>query len=83
MNKKGLFIRKSIHGHFDDVEEGGQRLKKHLGSFHLTAIGIGAIIGAGIFVITGEAAADYAGPAVVLSFVIAAIICLFACLFYS
>ncbi|EFL50725.1 amino acid permease-associated region [Solidesulfovibrio fructosivorans JJ]] len=57
--------------------------KKTLGPINLTAIGIGAVIGAGIFVLTGQAAADYAGPAVVLSFVLAAICCGFAGLCYA
>ncbi len=83
MTKKGLFLRKSMHAHFDQVEEGEHALKRHLGPFHLTAIGIGAIIGAGIFVIVGQAAASYAGPAVVLSFIIAAVICLLAGLCYA
>ncbi len=50
---------------------------------HLTSIGIGCIIGAGIFVITGQAAAVYAGPAILVSFVIAAVICWFAGLCYA
>lgn len=63
--------------------ENGHHLKRHLRSIHLIAIGIGAIIGAGIFVITGQAAAIYAGPAVVISFLIAAIICMLAGLCYA
>jgi APA family basic amino acid/polyamine antiporter len=58
-------------------------LKRTLGPVHLTMLGIGAIIGAGIFVITGQVAADYAGPAVLISFVIAALGCLFAGLCYA
>jgi len=58
-------------------------LKPTLGVLHLIALGIGAIIGAGIFVITGHAAATYAGPAVVLSFAIAGLGCLFAGLCYA
>lgn len=58
-------------------------LHRALGPVHLTMIGIGAIIGAGIFVITGQAAADYAGPAVLVSFIIAAFGCLFAGLCYA
>ncbi len=59
------------------------QLKRTLGPIHLTMLGIGAIIGAGIFVITGQVAADYAGPAVLISFVIAALGCLFAGLCYA
>jgi APA family basic amino acid/polyamine antiporter len=79
MFDKRLFQRKSLHG--AQAEQHG--LKRHLGAGHLTMIGIGAIIGAGIFVITGQAAADYAGPSIVLSFLIAALVCLFAGLCYA
>ncbi|HVP83270.1 MAG TPA: amino acid permease [Rhizomicrobium sp.] len=58
-------------------------LHRVLGPVHLTMIGIGCIIGAGIFVITGTAAAEHAGPAVLISFVIAALGCLFAGLCYA
>lgn len=66
-----------------DTSEEHHKLKRHLGGFHLVAIGIGAIIGAGIFIITGQAAATYAGPAVVLCFLIASLICFLAGLCYS
>ena len=64
---------------------GGERaeLRRALGPIHLVALGIGAIIGAGIFVITGQAAAQYAGPGIVISFVIAGVGCLFAGLCYA
>src|ERR1700759_2153931 len=58
-------------------------LKRALGPLHLIALGIGAIIGAGIFVLTGHAAASYAGPGVVISFAIAGTGCLFAGLCYA
>src|SRR5437660_8960320 len=58
-------------------------LKKTLGALNLTTLGIGAIIGAGIFVLTGLAAARHAGPAVPLSFVAAGIACTFAALCYA
>jgi APA family basic amino acid/polyamine antiporter len=58
-------------------------LKRALGPFHLVTLGIGAIIGAGIFVLTGHAAAAFAGPGVVISFAIAGLGCLFAGLCYS
>jgi APA family basic amino acid/polyamine antiporter len=67
----------------DPVVAEEHQLKRTLGPVHLTLIGIGAIIGAGIFVITGQVAADYAGPAVLVSFVIAALGCLFAGLCYA
>ena len=58
--------------------EGEQSLRRALGPLNLLTLGIGAIIGAGIFVITGQAAAQFAGPAIVISFVLAGIACAFA-----
>jgi basic amino acid/polyamine antiporter, APA family len=63
--------------------EGEHGMKRALGAVNLTAIGVGGIIGAGIFVLTGQAAASYAGPAIVLSFVLAALACAFAGLCYA
>src|SRR5204863_5423242 len=60
-----------------------QSLKRALGPVNLTTLGIGAIIGAGIFVLTGRAAAQYAGPAIVFSFILAGIACAFAGLCYA
>jgi basic amino acid/polyamine antiporter, APA family len=65
------------------VREEAQELHRTLGPWQLIALGIGAIIGAGIFVITGHAAAAYAGPGVVYSFMIAGLGCLFAGLCYA
>jgi APA family basic amino acid/polyamine antiporter len=67
----------------ESKEEGEHALKRVLGPVNLITLGIGAIIGAGIFVLTGSAAAQYAGPAIVLSFVLAGICCAFAGLCYS
>src|SRR5271157_399200 len=64
-------------------EEGEHSLKRALGPLNLITLGIGAIIGAGIFVLTGSAAAQYAGPAIVLSFILAGLGCVFAGLCYS
>ena len=64
-------------------EEGSHTLKRSLGALNLTTLGIGAIIGAGIFVLSGQAAANYAGPAIVISFIIAGLGCLFAGLCYA
>ena len=64
-------------------EEGAHTLKRSLGALNLVTLGIGAVIGAGIFVLTGQAAALYAGPAVALSFVLASITCAFAGLCYA
>jgi basic amino acid/polyamine antiporter, APA family len=58
-------------------------LKKVLSPFELTLLGIGAIIGTGIFVITGVVAANYSGPALVVSFIISGIVCAFAALSYA
>jgi len=63
--------------------EGEHELKRALGPLNLITLGIGAVIGAGIFVLTGQAAAIHAGPAVVLSFVVAGITCAFAGLCYA
>ena len=63
--------------------EGEHALRRTLGPMQLVALGIGAIIGAGLFSLTGIAAANHAGPAVVLSFVLAAVACAFAGLCYS
>src|SRR5665647_303493 len=60
-----------------------QGLKRALSATNLTTLGIGAIIGAGIFVLTGQAAAMYAGPAIVFSFIISGFACLFAGLCYA
>jgi len=76
-----LFIKKSI----DQVikESQSHALKRTLGPINLVLFGIGCIIGAGIYVMTGNAAATYAGPGVMLSFVIAGIACAFAGLCYA
>src|SRR6516225_3762575 len=64
-------------------ETGEHSLKRALGPINLITLGIGAIIGTGIFVITGAATAEHAGPAIVLSFVFAAVGCVFAGLCYA
>src|ERR1700692_4891970 len=64
-------------------EEGEHTLKRSLGALNLITLGIGAVIGAGIFVLTGQAAALHAGPAVALSFVLAGFTCAFAGLCYA
>ena len=64
-------------------EQGEHTLKRSLGALNLITLGIGAVIGAGIFVLTGQAAALHAGPAVSLSFVLAGITCAFAGLCYA
>jgi basic amino acid/polyamine antiporter, APA family len=81
--KKGLFAKKSVKALLSEASDTRHGLKRHLGAFNLTTFGIGAIIGAGIFVLTGQASAEYAGPAVTLSFIFAAILCIFAALCYA
>ena len=64
-------------------EEGDHTLKRSLGWPSLTLLGIGGVIGAGIFVLTGQQAAQNAGPAIALSFVLAGVVCVFAALCYA
>jgi APA family basic amino acid/polyamine antiporter len=78
-----LFVRKSLEQLMTMPEEGGSTLKRTLGSGNLIALGIGAIIGAGLFVRTAAAAGSHAGPAVTISFIIAAVGCAFAGLCYA
>ncbi len=79
-----LFATKSIEQlKVEAAASGEHSLKRVLGPLNLVTLGIGAIIGAGIFVLTGSAAAQYAGPAIVLSFCFAGIACAFAGLCYS
>src|SRR5262245_39360385 len=79
-----LFGRKSIQALKAEAETGGEHtLKRSLSALNLTTFGIGAIIGAGIFVLTGNAAASNAGPAVALAFVVGGIACAFAGLCYA
>ena len=79
-----LFVRKPMDVLMAEASEtGNTTLKRTLGPLALIALGIGAIIGAGLFSITGLAAANNAGPAITISFVIAAIGCLFAGLCYA
>jgi basic amino acid/polyamine antiporter, APA family len=79
-----MFYKKSIPSLIKEAHESGEgTLKRTLSSYHLVALGVGAIIGAGLFSLTGIAAADNAGPAVILSFIIAAIGCGFAGLCYA
>src|SRR6266702_6738252 len=79
-----LFATKSITTLRAEADAAGERaLRRSLNAVQLTTLGIGAVIGAGIFVFTGVAAARYAGPAVPLSFVAAGIACTFAALCYA
>lgn len=76
-----LTKRKSIAGL--RAQSNGNVLPRTLGAFDLFMMGIGVIIGTGIFVMTGVAAAEYAGPAIILSFAFSAVACAFICLAYS
>lgn len=79
-----LFVRKPMAALMNEAQEtGSHTLKRTLGAGGLIALGIGAIIGAGLFSITGMAAANHAGPAITISFVVAALGCLFAGLCYA
>jgi APA family basic amino acid/polyamine antiporter len=78
-----FFTRKSINDLIDQSEEKGHKLKRVLSAVDLTFLGIGAVIGTGIFVLTGVAAASHAGPAVILSFIISGLACAFAALCYA
>jgi basic amino acid/polyamine antiporter, APA family len=80
--KQRFFLTKEVA----DVEKdltGKQHLKRVLGPLDVTMIGIGAIIGAGIFVLSGVAARDYAGPAIIVSFIITAIACAIVAMCYA
>lgn len=79
----GIMRTKSVEQSIRDTEEPEFQLRKALGPLDLTVFGIGVIIGTGLFVLTGEAAAGYAGPAVALSYVVGAIACGLAALCYA
>jgi APA family basic amino acid/polyamine antiporter len=78
-----LFKTKSIEQLVGDVEHGSKALKRSLTAWDLTLLGIGAIIGTGIFVLTGTAAANQAGPAIMMSYFAAGLACAFAALCYA
>ena len=80
---KRLFRRKFLEHIIEEIDIEQHRLNRSLNAFDLTIMGIGAIIGVGIFVLTGAAAAKYAGPGVILSFVISGAACAFAGLCYA
>ena len=80
---KDLFIRKTLAELELQADGDHNSLKRHLSALNLTLLGVGCVIGAGIFVLTGTAAALHAGPAVALSFIISAFGCLLAGLCYA
>lgn len=81
MTDMGLMTRKSVAAII--AEAGEHALGKTLGALSITALGIGCIIGAGIFVLTGTAAAHYAGPGIMVSFIVGGIACAFVGLCYA
>jgi APA family basic amino acid/polyamine antiporter len=81
MAENQLFAKKPLNRLLE--EAGEHRLRRVLGPVSLTALGIGAIIGTGIFVLVGKAAHDTTGPALILSFVVAGVACVFAALCYA
>lgn len=82
MSWNQLFGRKNLD-HLLEETKSDQRLKRALGPINLTALGIGAIIGAGIFAGTGEAAGERAGPALMVSYIVCGVTCIFAALCYA
>ena len=82
MLREQLFAEKSLKVLLDEMA-GEHRLRRVLGPVALSSLGIGAIIGTGIFVLTGLAARNYAGPGLILSYVIAGLACAFAALCYA
>jgi APA family basic amino acid/polyamine antiporter len=80
--RPGIFAIRDVRSLITETAEEGQGLKKSVGATQLTAMGVGAIIGTGIFVVIGKGA-GIAGPAVVLSFVLAAVACAFSALSYA
>src|ERR1700704_781845 len=77
-----LWARKPLSLLLEEMA-GEHRLRRILGPVQLSALGVGAIIGTGIFILTGEAAHDRTGPALMLSFVVAGFACVFAALCYA
>jgi APA family basic amino acid/polyamine antiporter len=77
-----LWTRKPLKLLYEEME-GEHRLRRILGPVQLTSLGVGAIIGTGIFVLVGQAAHDKTGPALMLSFVVAGLACIFAALCYA
>ena len=76
-----IFLRKSV-GQIQSEHETGE-LKRSLGAVNLILLGIGCIIGTGIFVLTGRAAAQFSGPAIMISFIITGTLCAFVALCYA
>ena len=82
MSQNQFFAKKNLQDLLDEMA-GDNRLKRVLGPVTLTSLGVGAVIGAGIFVATGAAAHNTAGPALMLSYAVAGVTCIFAALCYA
>ncbi|MET0425712.1 MAG: amino acid permease [Actinoplanes sp.] len=80
--RPGIFAVRDVRSLITETQQEGQGLKKAVGASQLTAMGVGAIIGTGIFVVIGEGS-GIAGPAVILSFILAAVACTFSALSYA
>jgi basic amino acid/polyamine antiporter, APA family len=76
-------LRKKSVSRLVETDDKNSSLKKALGPFDLAMLGVGCIVGTGIFVLTGVAAAKHAGPALILSFILAGLVCAFCALCYS
>lgn len=83
ISKSQLFRKKDISTIISEAGDNNGELKKNLTATNLVTLGIGAIVGTGIFVITGTAAANFAGPALTISFIISALGCVMAGLCYA
>src|SRR3954468_11059738 len=80
----GPLRTKPVEQSLEDIEEvSGNHLRRRLSALDLTVFGVGVVIGTGIFVLTGKAAKEMAGPAVALSFVAAGVACALAALCYA
>ncbi|WP_235833359.1 amino acid permease [Glaciibacter flavus] len=82
MRMKDLFVTRSVDDLIDETENGDEKLRRSIGPVALTALGVGAIIGTGIFVVIGEGA-KLAGPSLFLAFILAALTCAFSALSYA
>ena len=80
--RPGPFAIRSTESLVEETHEAGHELKRSVGALDLTALGVGAIIGTGIFIVVGVGVAE-AGPAVIVSFALAAVTCIFAALCYA
>ena len=80
-----IFRTKNLRGLLEEIAAQGEdrKLRRSLTALDITLLGLGVMIGTGIFVLTGIVAAEYAGPGLMLSFVLAAVVCTFVCLAYS